>query len=177
MHLSNDPACRLCRLVFCATMVVAWARPPQSWAADAAPFLPSPQVRAVQAQNSLAALQDAIGKLPRDSFDVNAVVQQVGQDPAALFQWVRDYTCWVPYRGVLRDARGVLMDRLGNSLDRACLLASLLKAAGRTARLAHADLDERLADSLMAKVRREPLAPPRPATQPADADPLGAAAR
>ena len=178
MRLSPDPACRLCRLVFCVTMLLAWAEPPQFWATAAAPRppLPPPAVRAAQAQNSLKALEDSLAKLPRDSFDVGAVVKEVGPEPAALFQWVRDRTCWAPYRGALRDDRGVLMDRLGNSLDRACLLASLLKAAGHPARLAHADLYEWMAQSLLSKVRRVPLAPPA-AAPPADANPLAGAAR
>jgi hypothetical protein len=41
---------------------------------------------------------------------------------------------------VLRGPIGVLMDRQGNSLDRAILLATLLQRAGHGARLAHGEL-------------------------------------
>jgi hypothetical protein len=54
------------------------------------------------------------------------VVEQLGRDPQVLFEWVRDNTWWIPYRGVLRGPAGVLMDRLGNSLDRSLLLDSRL---------------------------------------------------
>jgi hypothetical protein len=53
---------------------------------------------------------------------------------------VRENTFWVPYRGLLRGSAGVLMDRLGNSLDRAALLAMLLKQTGQPVRLAHGSL-------------------------------------
>ena len=84
-------------------------------------------------------------RLPRATFDVAAVVERVGREPSALFEWVRDRTYWVPYEGSLRGPTGVLMDRLGNSLDRSLLLAALLKGAGRNARLAHATLPEETA--------------------------------
>ena len=78
--------------------------------------------------------------IPRDSFDVAAVVAHVGRDTAAIAQWVRDHTQLVPYRGLLRGATGVLMDRTGNSLDRSLLLAGLLKESGKISRLARARL-------------------------------------
>ena len=43
------------------------------------------------------------------------------------FRSVRSHTVWVPYRGLLRGATGVLMDRRGDSLDRAELLAMRLE--------------------------------------------------
>jgi hypothetical protein len=95
-------------------------------------------------------------ELPKDSFDVNAVVELVGRGPDKLFEWVRDQTYWVPYRGALRGATGVLMDRVGNSVDRSLLLGELLRAAGRNARLSHADLTPEQAAALGDKVRKPP---------------------
>jgi hypothetical protein len=179
MSLSHDPACRLCRLMFCITMGLAWAGAPQSraMATPQAPGAagPSPEVRLAQVQNSLRAMEDALKQLPRDTFDVQAIVTETGNDPARILQWVRDHTSWAPYRGLLREDIGVLMDRTGNSLDRAYLLASLLKAAGREARLAHAQLDAHLAQSLIARVRLEPAA--RNAPSPAPGDSFAATAR
>ena len=60
-----------------------------------------------------------------------------------LFEWVRGSPYWVPYRGSLRGPTGVLMDRLGSSLDRSLLLAELLRTAGHQARLVRAELSER----------------------------------
>ena len=58
-----------------------------------------------------------------------AVLAQVGNDPAAMRAWVAREAYLVPYRGLLRGVVGVLMDRCGNSLDRAMLLAALLARA------------------------------------------------
>ena len=103
--------------------------------------------------NALGAAERAI---PRDTFDPNAVVEKVGKDPEKLLGWVRENTDWVPYRGALRGPVGVLMDRLGNSLDRALLLAELLRLAGFEVRLATAALSGDHARSLLAGVERVP---------------------
>lgn len=58
----------------------------------------------------------------------------------AIFRFVRDSTHLVPYRGSLRGSRGVLSDRRGNSLDRAILLAELLRRSGRSVELASTTL-------------------------------------
>src|SRR2546423_806008 len=79
---------------------------------------------------------------PGTQFDAGAVVEQVGKDPQALAKWVGDNTRWVPYRGMLRGPRGVLMDGVGNALDRSLLLAELLRIAQVNVRLAHATLSE-----------------------------------
>jgi len=88
------------------------------------------------------ALAEAAKEMPRDAFDPQAIVDKVGKDPEALFRWVRDNTYWVPYQGVLRGPVGVLMDRLGNSLDRALLLAKLFQEAGYRVQLAQARIPE-----------------------------------
>ena len=91
-------------------------------------------------ENSLRAVEDGERESPRDRWDPAYVVEQVGKDPQQLFDWVASNTFWIPYRGLLRGPVGVLMDRLGNSLDRAVLLATLLKHAGHSVRLAHGEL-------------------------------------
>ena len=91
-------------------------------------------------ENSLRAVEDGERESPRDRWDPAYVVEQVGKDPQQLFDWVAGNTFWIPYRGLLRGPVGVLMDRMGNSLDRAVLLATLLKQAGHSVRLAHGEL-------------------------------------
>jgi hypothetical protein len=86
-----------------------------------------------------------------EHFDVASLVARVGRDPELLFAWVRDRTAWVPYAGTLRGAAGVLVDRLGNSLDRALLLSEMLRAAGGEARLVRGTLD----DATLARVLDE----------------------
>lgn len=117
----------------------------------------------------IGALTDLIvaeaNDLPRAEFDPGALVAVIGKDPETIFAWVRDRTYWVPYRGLLRGARGVMLDRLGSNLDRAVLLGDLLRRAGYTVRLAHATLPEARARELLGKVRpipaqrRAPVAP------------------
>jgi hypothetical protein len=106
----------------------------------------------------------------RETFDIGVVVKESGANRDKLFTWVRDKTSLVPYRGVLRGPVGVLMDRRGNSLDRALLLSELLRAAGITVRLAHATLSTEQAVSLLngarPLARRQSL--PRQPAQTAD---------
>lgn len=112
-----------------------------------------------QLEKLFDALEQAEREIPRDTFDPRAIVQKVGTDPEKLFEWVRDNTYWVPYRGSLRGPIGVLMDRLGNSLDRSLLLAELLSSTGHKVRLAHAELSEDQADKLLGAIRPVPNDP------------------
>jgi len=135
------------------------------------PSAPSADQRAAAASSLQKKFQDlsaSYQKLPRDTFDPAAVIEQVGRDPDNLLKWVREQTSWVPYRGCLRGASGVLMDRVGNSLDRSVLLCDLLKSAGFSVRLARADLSEEQARPLLnlapAPVRGEAPTDVSPAT-------------
>jgi hypothetical protein len=98
---------------------------------------------------AFAAAETADGELARDTFEVSAVATAVGPDREKLLAWIRDNTQLVPYRGVLRGPAGVLMDRLGNSLDRALLLSELLRGGGDNVRLAHGKLSKEQATALM----------------------------
>ena len=108
-------------------------------------------------------LEAADGTLPKEDFDVQALADKVGSEPQKAFEWVRDNTVWVPYRGVLRGALGVLLDRRGNSLDRSLLLAQLITAGGATVRLAHATLTPEKAQETWPAL----VAPRRPPVLPA----------
>lgn len=101
-----------------------------------------------EAEGLFALVEQARDQLPRTSFSPAAVVAAVGTDPEDLLRWVREETYLVPYRGALRGPRGVLMDRVGNSLDRALLLGALLLAAEHPARLLTAELSPGEADQL-----------------------------
>src|SRR5262245_56819976 len=96
-------------------------------------------------------LEQDTKELPRDSFDPKAIVDRVGSDPQKLYEWVRDQTTLVAYRGTLRGPSGVLMDRVGNSLDRALLLCELLRLAGLEVQLAHGTLSAEQAAELNRK--------------------------
>jgi hypothetical protein len=103
------------------------------------------------------ALEAALEELPRDTFDPNAIIQKVGNDPIKLFEWVRDNTYFVPYHGVLRGSTGVLMDGLGNSLDRALLLHVLLHIAGKEVRLACGTLTEEQTQEMLFETQIKPV--------------------
>lgn len=94
-------------------------------------------------------LEEGLKEIPRDTFDPQAIIDKVGKDPGAIYKWVRDNTYIVPYQGVLRGAIGVLMDSLGNSLDRALLLYELLRLAGCEVRLARGRLSDKQAEEIL----------------------------
>jgi hypothetical protein len=98
--------------------------------------------------NSLKAIEDGERETPSDRWDPAFVAKALGSDPQRIFAWMQANTFWIPYRGLLRGAEGVLMDRLGNSLDRAALMATLLRESGRTARLVHGTLPAEAAAGL-----------------------------
>ncbi len=112
----------------------------------------TPEQRIALLDKSLRALEDGERGMPRDRWDPNYVLSKVGRNPQALFEWVRDNTCWIPYRGELRGPIGVLMDRQGNSLDRALLLATLLQRGGQEVRLAHGHLSQEQAEKLLPRL-------------------------
>src|SRR5688572_6472666 len=156
------PSARLaCSLILAAT-ALALAGP-----LDA----PAPPPRAESELDSmLLAFEAGARETPRDTFDLHAVLAQVGREPEKLFAFVRDCTSWVPYAGALRGAKGVLMDRVGNDLDRALCLAGLFRACGHEARLAQGTQSEEQARAALVRIRAQP------ASRPAE-DAVSAAAR
>jgi hypothetical protein len=123
-----------------------------------------PDGQAARVRALLDEVDRSAKNVPRDTFDTAAVVATVGRDRTALFAWVRDHTVLVPYSGSLRGPTGVLMDRLGNSLDRALLLAALLDRAGFEVRLATGSLDEQGRSRVLGAMasRPRPTLPPMP---------------
>ena len=117
---------------------------------------PTPDQVADKLEKLFPMIEQEERQIPRDTFDMQAVMDKVGKDPQKLFEWVRDNTYFVPYRGLLRGDKGVLMDRLGNSLDRAMLLYAMLRNIGQPVRLAHGALTEDQAQDVLSKVRPFP---------------------
>jgi len=106
-----------------------------------------------QLESMFQELEEARSDLQTDRFNSQVILDQVGSDPTQLYEWVRDKTFLVPYRGSLRGPRGVLMDRMGNSLDRALLLYELLDSAGHEVRLARASLTEQKAEEVYQEIQ------------------------
>jgi hypothetical protein len=106
--------------------------------------------RASETLASLAlALRRYTNTLPPDPSDPLPILAEIGTEPESILAWVTHNTRLVGYRGSLRGAKGVLLDRSGNSLDRALLLATLLHNAGHEVRLARATLNENQARALL----------------------------
>jgi hypothetical protein len=111
---------------------------------------PAPTELEARLTRSFNAIEAANRDLPRDHFDPQAVLETIGREPQQLFAFVKNQTRYVPYDGRLRGATGVLMDRMGNSLDRGILMATLLQAAGFEVRLAHGTITPEQAATLIA---------------------------
>ncbi len=75
--------------------------------------------------------------------------QELGNDPNAIFAFVRDDIGYESYRGSLRGARGTLWSNAGNALDQASLLIALLRASGIPARYVQGTLSDPLAQELI----------------------------
>jgi hypothetical protein len=95
-------------------------------------------------------------ELPRAEFDSAIRAASLGKDPGKIFEWVRDRTWWVPYRGLLRGPKGVMLDRVGSNLDRAALLGDLMLRNGYAVRLAHTRLTDEQAQELLGKLSSFP---------------------
>lgn len=163
MGLSNELPSRLARVVFAGMMVLTWS----GGVRGAQPQASGSSAEAAQrVEKCFNAIEAVKGDIPRETFDVSAVVRQAGDTPQAMLDWVRGRTVWIPYQGSLRGPLGVLMDRRGNGLDRAMLLAEMLRTAGKAARLAHATRS----DAQVAEVRKAIAQQPQtmPATRPED---------
>jgi hypothetical protein len=125
---------------------------------------PNAARQAVQSFDALlGALRSVEREVPRTTFDPKAILAQTGNDYQAIFTWVQEQTALVAYRGTLRGAAGVLMDRDGNALDRALLLDHLLTLAGYETRLAQGSLSREQALALASDVRLPPARAPHEA--------------
>ena len=120
--------------------------PPVDVAASVAAM--SPEDRREAYDFEVAELRARLGRLeaylhrfPSSLTDVNALAGELAT-PEAAFEFIRDQIALEPYPGVMKGARGTLVTRGGNALDRALLLAAILKQNHVSARIAHARLSE-----------------------------------
>lgn len=117
-------------------------------------------------QVTFDALSRVSEKIPRQTFDLDAIVTIADRDPMRLLAWVRAETALVPYEGVLRGSVGVLLDRFGNSLDRSLLLHELLVRSGHEVRLARAQLPADRASALLQSIRTTAVVGPSRSVDP-----------
>ncbi len=98
----------------------------------------------------MTTLERLRASIDRSSFDVEALgFELVFEEPEDIAGWVEENIAYQPYRGLLRGADGTLLERAGNALDQAVLLATLLNSSGYEARIALTELDSEQAQSLL----------------------------
>ncbi len=66
--------------------------------------------------------------------EIEALAAQLGRDPVAIYNWVRNNIDFVPTYGSIQGSHMTLMARRGNAFDTASLLIALLRASGIPAR-------------------------------------------
>ncbi len=96
-----------------------------------------------------SALDGVNSKIDHSLFEIDALADRLGSDPATIFHFVRDQIRYEPYTGVLRGSLGTLLCRAGNSLDRSLLLATLLEKAGIKTQIASGQLTAQQAKILI----------------------------
>lgn len=72
---------------------------------------------------------------------IQAKAAELGHDPVAIYQWVRNNVQWQPSWGAVQDADLTLSAKRGNAFDIASLTIALLRAAGIPARYVHGTID------------------------------------
>lgn len=80
---------------------------------------------------------------------LDGVLGELGLEVESLAAFVSDHVAYVPYRGAMLGADGVVATRRGNALDQAVLLAAMLNRAGLEARIVGAALADEDADRLI----------------------------
>lgn len=70
-----------------------------------------------------------------------AKAAELGNDPVAIYRWVRNRIEWQPGWGAVQDAQLTLEAGRGNAMDIAGLLIALLRASGVPARYVHGTIE------------------------------------
>jgi hypothetical protein len=107
-----------------------------------------------------ARLESYLDGFPKSFTDLDALAQEL-PTPQAAFDYLRDRIAFEPYPGVMKGAKGTLVTRGGNALDRSLLLAAVLTQHGVAVRIAHGRLSPPQVASLLAQVAASPGATER----------------
>jgi hypothetical protein len=106
-------------------------------------------------QSRVTRLQAMLGRLPASLTDIKALAASL-PTPQAAFEFVRDQIALEPYPGNLKTPLAALVTRGGNTLDRALLLAEILRAHGIAVRIAHGRLSPERARQLLQQIATRP---------------------
>ena len=89
---------------------------------------------AAVASSTAAPAPAAVSTLPVAQ-EIRDLANALGNDPLALFNWVRNHVDYKHYRGAKKGSLTTLVELSGNDCDQSLLLRDLLTAAGIPARL------------------------------------------
>lgn len=132
------------------------SQPPAAGAAEATLLSESEAIELAEEFKQIASeAERRLAALSSDRLSGEPILKASGFDPERIFQWIATETRLTPYRGALRGPAGVLMDRRGNSLDRALALSALLEDAGHETRLARTRLPEPVARQVLERLIAE----------------------
>lgn len=73
--------------------------------------------------------------------EIQALADELGNNPVRIFNWVRNEIDFVPTYGAIQGAGVTLRNRRGNAADTNSLLVALLRASGVPARFVHGTVD------------------------------------
>ena len=92
-------------------------------------------VLAVPAQGQSSTLADLASTEDAEiTPEIEALAAELGHDPVAIYEYVRNKIAFEPYYGSHKGAQLTLWERSGNDIDTASLLIALLRASGYSAR-------------------------------------------
>lgn len=98
-------------------------------------------------------MQRALDKPRHTPFTLETTAREIKKGRAAdILNWVRTNIAFQPYTGELRGARGVIVDRMGNSVDQAILLNELYRMRGFTTRFVRGRLTDSQVSELLNRV-------------------------
>lgn len=72
---------------------------------------------------------------------IQAKAAELGHDPVAIYNWVRNHVQWQPTWGAVQNADITLSAQRGNAFDIASLTIALLRASGFPARYVHGTIE------------------------------------
>lgn len=147
----HAPSCLLLAVLTCTTV------PNGSASIVSPPPTVSDQTRArLRAADAylVGRMQQELARPETSPHDVRARVAALGFDPTAIADFVRREIRFEPYAGLQRGPAGTLVAGAGNSIDRASLLAEMLRQAGFAARVVCGRLQHGQALALLDSARQ-----------------------